>query len=98
MSVLIYKVEVSLRKLVKDGWKNEFKTSNFEVAQKELERVIQAEGHCTCCGQELPKASYKMIVKINDGYGKNHETGSTAEINFKGRLSQAIDIFNKLDK
>ncbi len=45
--------------------------------------------------EDLPfddRSSWKIILKANGGYGKNHETGMTVVSNWKGELREILSV------
>ncbi len=77
-------IEFSIRKVGKLGWKEHFPEAHYdEDAVHQLSKFFRKtlEIHKS----EL-KGSFQLVIKINRGYGKNKETGTTMIQNFKGTL------------
>ena len=76
-------VEVRVRKLGKDGWKEHLPETSDEdnALEKFIDSLIEKYGAET-------KGSYKLILKLNGGYGKNPDNGMTLEQNWKGPFNR----------
>lgn len=82
-------LELMIRENKKDGWKEKIEpVEEREELERKLDKIIEKYG------PDL-KSSFQTVLKINQGYGKNHETGSTLDIKWKGRLKYIWDILDR---
>ena len=81
--------ELKISKLGKDRWKEHFPESKqIDALHEFIDGVIRKYGN------EL-KGTFRLSLKLNGGYGKNHDTGSTRVFHVTGYLD---DIWIVLEK
>ena len=80
LSKEVRKVELRLKRLGKEGWSEHLPETSPEKAAQWLGEMIRKHG-------PEEEASYKVTTKINKGYGRNKEDGTTSIMDWSGPLN-----------
>jgi len=84
------RIEMKIRRLGKEGWREHIpETEDLEIVEKQMDAIVDKYGPHTF-------GSYQISYKINGGYSKNPETGSTMIINLKGQLNAIYDTLSQI--
>lgn len=89
---LITSIEATVRQLGNNRWSQRVRSSTIKDFYKRLDILIEERERCPCCKRKLTSGSYQISVKINGGYAKDKETGTTIQINWRGELSEIREI------
>lgn len=73
------RIEVKIQKRGKDGWTEQKAFPTDRDADAGIIDIINKHN------PEI-EGSYRVILKVNGGYGQNHATGATMVLNLKGKL------------
>lgn len=80
--------ELKITKRGADGWKDDIpETDGYEVFVPKLIKLLEKH-------DQDAYGSYRAILKSNGGYAKNHDTGLTMDVNWKGPLKQICSILD----
>ena len=88
----ITEIEATVKQLGTNGWSQKIRARTLDQFYKKLNMLIGDKEDCPCCFRKLESMSYRIDIRINGGYGKNHETGTTVQINWKGTLGMVTDM------
>lgn len=94
----ISSIEATVRQLGTNGWSQKIKTKTVDQFYKKLEMLIGDKEDCPHCFRKMTKTSYRLSIKVNGGYGKDHDTGATSIINWTGTLDQAMEMAKMIFK
>ena len=79
-------IEIKVIKRGKNGWKEDPIHFNTEEWQDFIKKHSGERG------------SFQAVIKVNEGYAKNKETGTTAVINWKGEFVVINNILDDIIK
>lgn len=70
----------------------EIKFWNRRKGEKKITKTFDSYDSFLDFMEETKPNKGKIIVKINGGYGKNHKTGHTLDLNFCNNREEIIDL------
>jgi len=82
----VHNIEIKVIKRGKSGWKEDPISYNSGEWQDFIKRHSKEKG------------SFQAVIKVNEGYAKNKETGTTAVIDWKGEFLIINNILDDIIK
>jgi len=78
---------IKVRKRGKDGWvEGPFESERLKDIEDKITGIIDRHPN--------DEGSYQIVIRLNNGYSKNKEYGTTAVISLKGGLGGIWDTWN----